>query len=732
MTHMMESIFGFLLAGILTGCGLGALSGLFSMPLSEPALYILGSAGLHGIAGGVVGFVLGSLHPTIPSNLQLTHLFSDMKRRLLLQSHDALQSRCRTVSNVWMAAVFICLGAVFLADGYHLILTRIQSPEFAAAGTAVFGLFIVAGVLAIARPIQSALARSAENMVRRRPNLTPVVHPLLNLCVAFVIAGVWILAGVGYDNSLLSVLPWRGLFIALMVVVSTYVAGEWLSVRLTRLPMSKCVQLASIFIFFAGVSSVAGLRASDARVALASDQGVNRSMVALIRLPFDADRDGYARILGGGDCNDNDPQIHPGAVDIHGNTVDEDCDGRLVIEPPKTKIKSVNQSDLTTLGFRPPYSVIMVTVDGLRPDHLGFYGYGRETTPAIDDLASESVVFKNTYAVSSSMEASIAALLSGRFPSELSRNFAQATTFGSENLFLAETLAGKGYHTAAFVSHWYFDKASGLDQGFDLWQPYVVEKGRLPFVPTAETVVTSAIQHLNRLEPDRTKPFFLWLHIIDPQPNYLRHLEIPRFGTSTIDRYDHEIRYVDTWLEWFFKTLRQRQDWADSTVVILAGSRGESFQNASEPKLNEATLRVPLIIRVPGVPPRPVESRSSLIDLVPTVLDLAGIQKGDSSRLAMVPRGRSLVPLFLGQKTASRPVFAEAPHAQNRPMQLAWLQGATKLHFDGQDSQWRVFDVTRDPDEQEDLSKSRPGLTQKLRTAMTQFRSNLVMRPVER
>ena len=178
----------------------------------------------------------------------------------------------------------------------------------------------------------------------------------------------------------------------------------------------------------------------------------------------------------GSDCDGTDPNIHPGAIDIAGNTIDENCDG--VLEVLETKPKNDDQVVLREIGFRPPYSFVVITVDALRADHLGFYGYGRETTPAIDDMASDSVVFNNAYATSGDMAASLASIFSSRYPSELSRTLADDIRYERSNDFLSEQLARSGFHTAAFPSRTYFSSRTGLSQGFALWQPYRISAGQ--------------------------------------------------------------------------------------------------------------------------------------------------------------------------------------------------------------------------------------------------------------
>ena len=321
------------------------------------------------------------------------------------------------------------------------------------------------------------------------------------------------------------------------------------------------------------------------------------------------------------------------------------------------------------------------------------------------------------------MQMSLATIFSGRYPSELKTDGRYYSRFHDDNVLLAERLSERGYHTAGFPSHWYFESRSGLEQGFNIWQPYVVEKGRMNIVPTAETVVTSAVEHLTRLEPDPNRPYFMWLHLRDPLPKYLDHLDVPRFGTSDTDRYDHEVRYVDTWLKWFIDTLKAREDWT-RTVFVVVGTRGTDFSETNPALLTEGNLRVPLIIRVPGLRARPVNQAVSLISLMPTLLELAGFDLSSSDPAKPALKGKSLIPAFVGQKQPQGPIYGEIIKTAKSGLRLSWLTGNLKLSFDGPNNRWYLFDVSRDPLEQDDLSVRRGRKANQLKDEIKGFRSN--------
>ncbi len=728
---MKESIFGFMAAGTAIGFIVGLVEALVGLSSGLTMPFILGSLGLHGLFAATAAIFLGLLHPFVPINLQLSTLLTELLDRLVPDNDEALQSRCRIIATIWVSALSL-IGLLYLLNaGYRILLTRVQAPEFASVAVSLFGLILVASLLSIAVLTRAAFARLVEWMVRRRPSLTALVHPVGNLAVAVFISGLWLMADWTDREGLAPSVPWAPILAVTTIFFGTTLVGEWFKERLVQLTWAKSVQLSLVPIILIGACVFSGLRMHTPRVALARDAGINQLMVALFRLPFDQDGDGYSPSLSGGDCNDDDPNIHPAAIDIPGNNIDENCDGVATQEKVESRAKRTWPVPLRSLGFKPPYNLVLVTIESLRADHIGFYGYKRETTPAIDDMASESIVFKKAYAASSNMFISLASLMTGRYPSELERTRSTPPKYADSNVFLAKYLTELGYYTAAFPSHWYFEEPQGLGSGFSLWQPYSVEKGRMASVPTAETVVTAAVEYLNRLEANPGRSHFIWLHVIDPGPKYITHLDVPRFGDSEADLYDHEVRYVDTWLDWFFETLRRRSDW-NRTVLAVVGTEGEKLGGETTGELGQSNIAVPLILRIPGLEPRPVESAVSLIDVAPTFLDLAGSEFHQKSRKELTLRGRSLLPAALGWPIEPRPIFAELPESEETPLQLMWLDGNSKLTFDGRQNRWSLHDILRDPWEQEDLFTSRSAQGARLRNEMLRFQSDLNVRPAKR
>ena len=156
-------------------------------------------------------------------------------------------------------------------------------------------------------------------------------------------------------------------------------------------------------------SSLFCRKAASARAGLAGD------LLAQGQRLFDFDRDGYARFFGGGDCDDRDAERNPGARDWPDDGVDQDCDGKdataaALRSPPFQSVPASVPADLRLL---------LVTIDTLRADHVGAYGYQRPTTPNLDRLASEGTLFVNGWAHAPSTRYSMPAIATGRWPSAI-------------------------------------------------------------------------------------------------------------------------------------------------------------------------------------------------------------------------------------------------------------------------------------------------------------------------
>lgn len=302
--------------------------------------------------------------------------------------------------------------------------------------------------------------------------------------------------------------------------------------------------------------------------------------------------------------------------------------------------------------------IVLITLDTTRADHVGAYGYPRATTPAIDELAAESLLFERfTVPVATTLPVHTS-LLTGLEPSE--HGVLANKAFSGERFVpppgvhtLAGWLGAQGYNSAAFVSATPLKRGTGIAQGFDTFhQPEGFER------PARETLDLA----LAWLEGQAEAPYLLWVHLYDPhhpyEPPLLRRWELRPddtlrawasergLGEELIDplaRYDAELRETDAQVGRLLASLRAAGRW-DRTVVVVAGDHGEGLGQHGvmhHGLIWGEQLDTPLLIRAPGLEPGHHLELASASDLIPTLLGL--VELPDEAALADQCSGRDLL-----------------------------------------------------------------------------------------
>jgi arylsulfatase len=300
-------------------------------------------------------------------------------------------------------------------------------------------------------------------------------------------------------------------------------------------------------------------------------------------------------------------------------------------------------------------NVLLITIDTLRADHLGAYGYKRPTSPNIDALAREGVLFERAYTYWPKTRASFIVMLTGRHPS-LNGYTQRNRVLFDFNPTLAGVLKEAGFATAAVVDNSNVAASLGYANGFSTYRETWEEKALPTEVHRARAISSAAIEHLAAAGTDR--PFFLWLHYVNPHAPYtppapydqafMKDAEQgPRLRNVTghtggvhkalavkgrerlgyyVAQYDGEIAFNDAEVGRVLDALRSSRH-AANTIVILTSDHGESlgehgyyFDHGAN--LMDPGLRIPLIVKGPGIPAASRnEALVSTIDFVPTILD---------------------------------------------------------------------------------------------------------------
>jgi arylsulfatase A-like enzyme len=351
-----------------------------------------------------------------------------------------------------------------------------------------------------------------------------------------------------------------------------------------------------------------------------------------------------------------------------------------------------------------------VTIDTLRADRVGCYGHERAKTPAIDGLAASGVRFERALSVAPLTFPSHVSLMSGTIPPRHGARDNGVFRAVEELDLLAEVLAQAGLRTAAFTAAFVLDSQFGLDQGFETYgdvpQRVMHPKGMLEH-RSAEEVNAEAFAWLNTLGDD--EPFFLWLHYFEP------HLPYPppdqRPPALRDHPYDAEVAAADRALGQALTRLEELGR-RDETLVVLTSDHGESLGEHGEIShsffVYQAVLHVPLVFSHAGLASGTVvESNVSLVDVMPTILELLEIEGPN-----LPPPARSLVGLLRGgsppPSTAESPAYFES---LNSLLNYGWapLQGvAVADHKYIRAPRAELYDLARDPGETSNLFTEDP------------------------
>ncbi len=351
---------------------------------------------------------------------------------------------------------------------------------------------------------------------------------------------------------------------------------------------------------------------------------------------------------------------------------------------------------------KPAPNVVFITIDTLRADHLGCYGYKPIHTPNIDALAADGVRFERAYTPVPVTLPAHTVIFTGTYPMLSGMHDFSGNKLGSTQPTLASVLKEQGYTTGAVIGSAVLDSRFGLNRGFDFYYDHFdfnrLDEANLEEMERPGNLVADEV--LDWLGENYQKRFFLWMHLYDP--HYPYRPPAP-YSEEYKDRpYDGEIAFADAQVGRLIGFLKNKGLYQD-TIIVLSGDHGESLGEHGEKThgffIYNATLHVPAIIHLPGgAPARTVPEMVSLADLMPTVLQALKME------VPSQVQGRNLLPLMTAKKEDEpRSLYAETflPRLHFNWSELRAVETDNYHFIDAPKPE--LYDLNKDPGETQNL-----------------------------
>lgn len=722
-SHLHFPVAASTFAGLL-GAGLvDALAVLTRSRQAELGQVVALAVGLYGTAGllGAVllGWATAKVLAAIPGGIEG------------LRSDQALDARvCGYLLAGVLSGVALALGT---AISHSVFVSNMNSHTLATIASAgmAFVLLLPSAVLFLAT--WETAARLAGRYIPRPAKLGRA------LTVTLVLAGLGVLAFV----AALSRADWRvldlGPFASIAIAAALAVGHGWFWYRSeigrrTRAKLPTRILRPALAVL-AVLALIGGSRIHESSPSYAAinEAGLGiKFALKVARKITDRDGDGYSALFGGGDCDDKRADVYPGAEDIPGDGIDQNCEGG---DAPliATALAEMAEGDAPVKPIPSKAgafagNILIIALDATRADRLGVAGYGRpqghSLTPNLDALAHKGAYFRRVWSQAPNTPRSFPSFVTSQYPSEIAwqkRSLNYSPLLPSNHSFF-ESVAAAGLRPIGIFSHFYFTSDRGISKAFAEWSDddakTIADSNKDIAAPR---IVPRVIERLKKAAA-KNERFVLWTHLFEPHSSYMSHPEFPATlsGVQGLEeKYDYEIAYADQWIGKILKTLDETK-LADKTAVVMFGDHGEAWGEHKVyfhgQNLTEEQIRVPLIVAVPGRKPVVSDEEVGLIDVGPTLVDLVG-----GTPPAHL-HGRSLLPIVDGGALPPRPIFSELlPSTATPDHQVVMVDRGKKLVHKVSERRFELYDLSADAKQLKNLADD-PGY----QTTLAQLKAKLV------
>jgi arylsulfatase A-like enzyme/Flp pilus assembly protein TadD len=373
---------------------------------------------------------------------------------------------------------------------------------------------------------------------------------------------------------------------------------------------------------------------------------------------------------------------------------------------------------------KPQLNVVVVTIDTLRPDHLGCYGYKQIRTPNIDALAASGVRFERAFTSVPVTLPSHTVIFTGTYPTYSGMHDFAGNKLGPTQSTLASVLQSHGYVTGAVIGSAVLDSRFGLNRGFDFYYDHFdfnrLQESNIEEMERPGNVVADVT--LDWLGSNYNKKFFLWMHLYDPHYPYRPPA---LYAAEYKDQpYDGEIAFADEQVGRLIRFLQEKGVY-ENTLIVLSGDHGESLGEHGEKThgffIYNSTLHVPLIFHVPGAASgQSLPDLVNLADLMPTILHVLDID------IPKEVQGRDLTPLMRPTKTSAANAEARSLYAETflPRLHFNWSElrsvETDKYHFIDAPKP-ELYDVSKDPGETANLFSQKKAVTDELNARLSKL-----------